>query len=272
MFRVVVAGSQRVSARLIPHCARQQGGYGMYKTKAELLDYLGRYAALHGLAPHLTYGAEVTSIGAPCTAGRWRVRTADGVAYAPKVLVVCTGACHEPHTPALAGVAAFEAAGGVLRHSRDFRNGKEFARQRVVVVGSGNSAAELCVELHEAGAAAVTMVVGAPRRVYRLETLGWLHWLEALLTDPEEAIAALHALAPGSAGWAAAAAEAEATMAPLALDLRAHGWDNLGLDDAGGAGAAAGAAGGLGAVGAGGVPRKPTLDVGLLPLLEVSHT
>ena len=66
--------------------------------------------------------------------GRWRCR----------VLVVATGIAAEPVVPALPGLDSFE---GHVLHSVDYRRPDPFTKRRVLVVGAGNSGAEIAAEL-----------------------------------------------------------------------------------------------------------------------------
>ena len=157
----------------------QDGNYPMYKTKEDVVDYFRRYMSLHNLGEHIRFSAEVSSFaraGLDSGSG-WSCTMADGSTITAKVLVVCTGAAHEPHVLALPGRETFEAAGGTVLHSREYTNGTDMRGRRVLVVGTGNSAAEICVDLVESGARTpVCLLAGRPRRFYSMEQLSWLHW------------------------------------------------------------------------------------------------
>jgi cation diffusion facilitator CzcD-associated flavoprotein CzcO len=68
-------------------------------------------------------------------------------------------------------------------HSRHYTNGARCVGKDVAVVGSGNSAAEICVDLVEHGASSVTMVVTGPRHFLDLRKLSWVHRIEQALTE-----------------------------------------------------------------------------------------
>jgi hypothetical protein len=61
---------------------------------------------------------------------------------------------------------------GRLLHSVDYRTGAEFAGQRVLVVGIGNSGAEIAADLVEQGAASVAIAIRTPPPIVPREMLG----------------------------------------------------------------------------------------------------
>ena len=69
------------------------------------------------------------------------------------------GILGDPKVPPLPGSTAF---GGSILHTSAFQGGQPFAGQRVIVVGSGNSSADICQDLVFRGAKSVTMVQRSP--------------------------------------------------------------------------------------------------------------
>ena len=63
--------------------------------------------------------------------------------------------------------------GRELVHSAGYRNGEPYRGRRVLVVGSGNSGAEIAVDLVEHGAAAVALSVRTPPAIVRRDVLGF---------------------------------------------------------------------------------------------------
>jgi hypothetical protein len=96
------------------------------------------------------------------------VHTAAGQTFAAPELVLATGANREPSMPLLPGQDAF--AGRVL-HSRDYRNAQPFAGQRVLVVGIGNTGAEIALDLAEHGVR-VALSVRSPVNIVKRDVLG----------------------------------------------------------------------------------------------------
>jgi cation diffusion facilitator CzcD-associated flavoprotein CzcO len=73
-----------------------------------------------------------------------------------------------PVTPAWPGDSSFT---GDLLHSNDYREPTRYSGQRVLVVGAGNSAAEIAVQLADC-AVEVALSVRTPPNIVRRDTLG----------------------------------------------------------------------------------------------------
>ncbi|MEF3304289.1 flavin-containing monooxygenase [Paenibacillus sp. GYB003] len=74
------------------------------------------------------------------------VRTMAGDTFRARTIINATGSFHNPYTPAIPGQELFQ---GCILHSSEYRNPEPFINQRVVVVGRGNSAVQIGVELAE---------------------------------------------------------------------------------------------------------------------------
>ena len=135
---------------------------GKWPSRDRVVDYLRRYAAHHRL--EIRTGVEVTAVNA--TDAGWSVDTSAGALHAERV-VVATGHNAVPVVPDWPGDF-----GGELVHSAQYRNGERYRGRRVLVVGSGNSGAELAVDLVEHGAAAVALSVRTPPAIVRRDVLG----------------------------------------------------------------------------------------------------
>ncbi len=77
--------------------------------------------------------------------GRLRV-TADDLDISARVVVSATGTWDQPFWPRYPGMDRFT---GRQLHAADYRTPADFAGQRVVVVGGGNSAAQILAEVSE---------------------------------------------------------------------------------------------------------------------------
>lgn len=117
--------------------------YPDFSSRAQFLAYLQQYAR-HFALP-IEEGIELRR--ADFEEGRWLLTTSGGMLNA-SVLVMATGIWSAPVRPRLPGEEQF--AGRIL-HSRDYRNPQPFRGQRVLVVGAGNSGAEIAVDLAEHG-------------------------------------------------------------------------------------------------------------------------
>jgi len=146
-----------------------------YPSRSEVVAYLEAYARHHGIAPE--FGQAVSRV-VPAGEG-WRVLTAGGVDAHAHAVVVATGANRVPRVPDFPGRENF--AGRVL-HSRDYRNPAAFAGQRVLVVGMGNTGAEIALDLAESGVA-VTLAVRSPLNIVRRDVLGRPTQLSSIMLD-----------------------------------------------------------------------------------------
>jgi hypothetical protein len=138
--------------------------YPRYVPRGKMVEYLESYAARFEIRPR--FGEAVSSIVA--RAGNWDTRTALGNTFVSRCVVLATGANDVPHVPQIAGRDLF---GGRVLHSRDYRAPREFAGERVLVVGMGNTGAEIALDLAEHGVA-VDLSVRSPVNVVHRDVLG----------------------------------------------------------------------------------------------------
>ena len=110
-----------------------------FPTKDQTADYLEAYAERFQLP--LRLGRRVQSLARHD--GGYLLRAGDA-RYTTKHVVVATGPYHHPHIPGFA--AALDPTIAQL-HSRDYRNPDQLPGGEVLVVGAGNSGAEIAVEL-----------------------------------------------------------------------------------------------------------------------------
>jgi cation diffusion facilitator CzcD-associated flavoprotein CzcO len=136
-----------------------------YVPRRQVVDYLDAYAARAGIEPR--FGEEAVSIVAD-GGGAWQTTTRAGTSYCSRAVVVTTGANNHPFAPPIAGQDAF---GGRIVHSREYRNAAPFAGQRVLVVGMGNTGAEIALDLAEHGVA-VALSVRSPVNIVHRDVLG----------------------------------------------------------------------------------------------------
>lgn len=138
-------------------------GTPRYPSRAQVVDYLTRYAANHAVTPHL--GVDVRRIAR--TGDRFTVETSHGTST-PRVVVMATGYNGVANQPDVPGLAMFS---GTVMHARDYRNARAFTGLRTLVVGCGNSGAEMALDLAEQGVD-VSMVVRGPVHVVPRDLLG----------------------------------------------------------------------------------------------------
>jgi cation diffusion facilitator CzcD-associated flavoprotein CzcO len=138
-------------------------GTPRYPSRAQVVDYFGRYAAEHAIVPR--FGVEVRRVRRQDD--RFAIDTNTGP-LTPRFVVVATGYNRVANRPDLPGLERF--AGSVL-HTQDYRNPQPYAGKRTLVVGCGNSGAEIALDLAEQGVD-VAMVVRGPVHVVPRDLLG----------------------------------------------------------------------------------------------------
>ena len=139
----------------------------------EIVSYLEAYAA--SFAPPLHTGVTVT--GLEPHGSTWRLQTTAGPITANQV-VVATGGYHDPIT--LPASAALDPAIHQL-DANDYRNPAQLPPGAILVVGSGQSGAQIAEDLHLAGRTTHLCVGEAPRvaRRYRgRDVVEWLHLMK----------------------------------------------------------------------------------------------
>jgi len=131
-----------------------------YLSRAQFAEYLNAYARHFQLK--VVTGTAVQRITRDDHAWRVDERRA-------RVVVVATGQYGEPVIPPWPGRDLY--AGRVL-HSVEYRNAAPFAGQRVLVVGAGNSGAEIATDLADGGAAFVALSIRTSPPIVPRDTFG----------------------------------------------------------------------------------------------------
>jgi cation diffusion facilitator CzcD-associated flavoprotein CzcO len=85
------------------------------------------------------------------------------------VCVIATGQYHQPVVPEWQGSERYR---GRLAHSSAYSNARPYAGQRVLVVGAGNSGAEIATDLIDNGAAYVAVSIRTPPPIVPRDPLG----------------------------------------------------------------------------------------------------
>jgi putative flavoprotein involved in K+ transport len=133
-------------------------------------DKIGDWLEMYTRVMELNYwgSAPATSASYDEACGRWDVtvdREGAQVHVRPRQLVLATGMSGKPNLPDLPGRDVFR---GEQQHSSQHPGPDGYAGKRTVVVGSNNSAFDICGALYEAGAE-VTMVQRSATTVVRSE-------------------------------------------------------------------------------------------------------
>lgn len=149
--------------------------YGAWVSREHVVEYLEDYARHHRL--DLRLGTSVQ--GLRREGADWVVETADGDEVRAGAVVVATGYNHTPLLPDWPGRDAFA---GELLHASTYRNGAPYAGREVLVVGAGNSGAEIAVDLVEHGARRVLLAVRTPPHLLLREVGGMPTTVVSVLT------------------------------------------------------------------------------------------
>ena len=140
----------------------------VFSPKDKIADWLETYTKIMEL--NYWSSAECKSARYDEDAKEWTVVVERGgtpVTLRPKQLVLATGMSGVPNIPAFRGAKAFK---GVQTHSSKHKGGDGYAGKKCVVIGSNNSAHDICADLWEHGAD-VTMVQRTSTHIARSDTL-----------------------------------------------------------------------------------------------------
>jgi putative flavoprotein involved in K+ transport len=138
--------------------------FGRWVPRDGLIEYLGEYAAAERL--DVRTGTRVERIERDGDA--WRVDTPAGRLDAKNV-IVATGYNGAPFVPDWPGLDGFT---GELLHSSEYRNPKPFQDRDVLVVGVGNSGAEIATDVADGGASRARLSMRTPPQILRRATAG----------------------------------------------------------------------------------------------------
>jgi putative flavoprotein involved in K+ transport len=139
--------------------------YGNWVARQDLVEYFEDYVDAHNL--DVRTGVEVERLER--NGERWLVHTADGNGFEADRVVIATGYNKHPFLPDWPGLDTYT---GDLIHSAYYKNPEPYLGKTVLVVGTGNSGAEICVDLIEGGAAHVQMAVRTPPTVLLRDSNG----------------------------------------------------------------------------------------------------
>ncbi len=147
-----------------------------YPSRAQVTEYLIGYADHFHL-----------SVQTGCRAERawhaddgWHV-TVPGSELRADMLVSATGIFSQPYQPILPGAEIFR---GHQMHASTYFHAAPFAGQRMLVIGAGNSGAEIAIDLAEHGIATTVAIRAGtsvvPRDLFGIPIQRWAHLLAAM--------------------------------------------------------------------------------------------
>ena len=161
--------------------------YPDFPSHRQVLDYLEGAADHYGIRAAIRFNRRVERVEpAP---GGWRVTLDGGASHAYRAVVVANGHHNEPNLPQVEGRFA-----GPVIHSGEYRHREPYAGRRVLVVGYGNSGAQIAVDVsHCAQEVLLAMRSGTwifPHYIRGVRADRWLdprlagrlpHWLDDLV-------------------------------------------------------------------------------------------
>ncbi len=134
-----------------------------YPTRQDVVDYLDEYQGEFNINP--VFNAEAISVKK--VAGDWITETTNG-SFKSKYLIMATGPYGKPKPINFQGMETFP---GNIMHSYEYKTGNDFKGQKVLVIGFGNSACEIAIDLFEQGSIP-SMSVRSPVNVVPRDVLG----------------------------------------------------------------------------------------------------
>lgn len=178
---VVLEQSSRVGAswrghydRLHLHTARTLSdlpglglprGHGRWVPRDGVVSYLERYAQRNGL--DVRFNTAVQRVER--RDGGWLLLTGRDEQLEVEQVVMATGYNRRPFLPEWKGRDEYA---GELVHAASYRSPAHYRGKHVLVVGAGNSGAEIAVDLVEGGAASVRLSVRTPPQIFPRQALG----------------------------------------------------------------------------------------------------
>jgi putative flavoprotein involved in K+ transport len=154
---------------------------GRWPTREDMVRYFDDYVRRQHITLELS--CEVNTVDR--ARGGWRLDTSSGE-IRTRTIVLATGNYRTPTIPGWPGLGHFT---GEFIHSGSFRNAWPFRDRDVLVVGAGNSAADIAVQLANDGARRIWLAIRTPPHLVRRAIAGF----------PSDIFLELFAWAPASA-------------------------------------------------------------------------
>ncbi|KUN37321.1 flavin-containing monooxygenase [Streptomyces longwoodensis] len=142
--------------------------FGRWVSRDDVVRYLEKYAEHHEL--EIVTGVEVSRVEPSPDGTGWLLHATGGRRLTGAAVVVATGFNHTPRVPDWPGRDTYT---GEFLHASAYRNGTAYAGRDVLVVGVGNTGAEIAVDLVESGAQRVRLAVRTAPHIVRRSTAGW---------------------------------------------------------------------------------------------------
>jgi putative flavoprotein involved in K+ transport len=142
--------------------------FGRWVSRDDVVRYLEKYAEHHEL--ETVTGVEVSRVERSPDGTGWLLHATGGRELTGAAVIVATGYNHTPRIPDWPGRESYA---GELVHAAEYRNPGPYTGRDVLVVGVGNTGAEIAVDLVEGGAKRVRLSVRTAPHIVRRSTAGW---------------------------------------------------------------------------------------------------
>ncbi|MFD7405053.1 flavin-containing monooxygenase [Streptomyces sp. NPDC059866] len=142
--------------------------FGRWVSRDDVVRYLEKYAEHHEL--EIVTGVEVSRVDRTPDGTGWLLHATGGRELTGGAVVVATGYNHTPRVPDWPGRDTYT---GEFLHASAYRNPEPHTGRDVLVVGIGNTGAEIAVDLVEGGAKRVRLSVRTAPHIVRRSTAGW---------------------------------------------------------------------------------------------------
>ena len=116
--------------------------YPTYVSRKQFVDYLKNYAQHFKIEPQ--FSTTVNNIKKE--GDQWLVQTNNDEGFLAEHVIIATGVNRVPNIPTWEGQGDFN---GTILHSREYKNPGPYKNQKVLVVGMGNTGAEIALDLSE---------------------------------------------------------------------------------------------------------------------------
>ena len=134
-----------------------------YPARQQVVNYLEDYKKEFNINPVFNTEAKVIR-----KEDDYWITETNNETFKSKYVVMATGPFGKPKPVNFKGMETFT---GTIMHSYEYKTGKDFKNQKVLVVGFGNSACEIAIDLYEQGAIP-SMAVRSPVNVIPRDVLG----------------------------------------------------------------------------------------------------
>ncbi|WP_338648175.1 ArsO family NAD(P)H-dependent flavin-containing monooxygenase [Flavobacterium sp. KS-LB2] len=111
----------------------------LFPLKQEVIDYLCQYEKRY----ELPIERAITVENITCENQVFKVYTNRGI-YFSKAIIAAAGTWNNPFIPKIKGIETFK---GIQIHSANYKNAEQFRNLKVLVVGEGNSGAQIVAEV-----------------------------------------------------------------------------------------------------------------------------